>query len=39
MEGGTSVTFKGVAAGSFLPVQVVQVTSTISASGDILALF
>ena len=39
MEGGTEVTFKGVAAGSFLPVQVVQVTSAISSSGDILALF
>ena len=40
MEGAsTSVTFKGVAAGSFLPVLVKRVTSGIAAPGDILALY
>ena len=40
MEGAsTGVTFKGVAAGSFLPVLVKRVTSGIAAPGDILALY
>jgi len=34
-----TVTFKGVAAGSFLPVLVKQVVSGIAAPGDILALY
>jgi len=40
MEGASSsVTFKGVAAGSFLPVLVKRVTGGIAAPGDILALY
>ncbi len=46
MEGGTTVNFKGVAAGSFLPILVTHVTSatladgtTAASAGDIVALF
>ncbi len=40
MEGGESaITFKGVVAGSFLPVLVKRVTSGIASVGDVIALF
>ena len=39
LESGNAVTFSNVAAGSFLPVLVKRVTSTIAATGDILALY
>ena len=39
MEGGGDVTFKGVIAGSFLPVLVKRVTSGIASVGDVVALF
>lgn len=39
MESGSAATFKGVAAGSFLPVLVTQVTAGIANPGDILALY
>ena len=40
LEGNTtSTTFKGVPAGSFLPIQVTSLVSGQSAQGDILALF
>jgi hypothetical protein len=46
MEGGTSVSYKGVAAGSFLPILVTAVTAYtltdtagVKADNDILALY
>ena len=39
MEGDGEVTFKGVIAGSFLPVLVKRVTSGIASVGDVVALF
>ena len=39
LESGNTVTFKGVAAGSFLPVLAKQVTSGIATVGDVLALY
>jgi hypothetical protein len=38
-SGGDDVTFVGVYAGQFLPVNVVQVFSTDTTAGDILALW
>ena len=38
-EAGNPVTFKGVTAGSFLPVLAKRVTSGIAAIGDVLALY
>lgn len=39
MEGKAQVTFKGVNAGSFLPILVKEVKSGIASTGDILALY
>ena len=39
LESGQTVVFKGVAAGSFLPVLAKQVTSGIATVGDVLALY
>ena len=39
LESGESVTFRNVAAGSFLPVLAKRVTSAIATTGDILALY
>ena len=39
LESGNTVTFLNVAAGSFLPVLAKRVTTTITATGDILALY
>jgi len=39
LESGQTVTFLGVAAGSFLPVLAKQVTSGIGSVGDVLALY
>ncbi len=39
LESGNTATFKGVAAGSFLPVLAKQVTSGIASVGDVLALY
>ena len=39
LESGNTVTFRNVAAGSFLPVLAKRVTSAIAATGDILALY
>lgn len=37
--GGDEVTFKGLVAGTFIPVQVVQVFSTGTSVGEIIALW
>tara|TARA_R100001443_G_scaffold65052_1_gene74407 strand:- start:4116 stop:4691 length:576 start_codon:yes stop_codon:yes gene_type:complete len=39
LESGSSVIFKGVPAGSFLPVLAKRVNTTILATGDIIALY
>ena len=39
LESGSSVVFKGVPAGSFLPVLAKRVNTTIPATGDIIALY
>lgn len=39
LESGSSVIFKGVPAGSFLPVLAKRVNTTIPATGDIIALY
>ena len=39
LESGSSVVFKGVPAGSFLPVLAKRVNTTITATGDIIALY
>jgi hypothetical protein len=39
MEGGTEVTFKGVTAGSFLPILVTRVHATGTTAAEILALY
>jgi hypothetical protein len=42
MEGGTTVKFKGVTAGSFLPVLVTHVTalgSALTGTGELIALY
>lgn len=42
MEGGTTVQFKGVTAGSFLPVLVTHVTalgSALTGTGELIALY
>ena len=39
LESGNTVTFRNVAAGSFLPVLAKRVTSAIAATGDVLALY
>tara|TARA_R100000742_G_C4268110_1_gene86424 strand:- start:808 stop:1383 length:576 start_codon:yes stop_codon:yes gene_type:complete len=39
LESGSSVIFKGVPAGSFLPVLAKRINTTIPATGDIIALY
>lgn len=39
MEGGTEITFKGVTAGSFLPILVTRVWATGTTAEEILALY
>jgi hypothetical protein len=39
MESGSEVTFKGVTAGSFLPILVTRVWSTGTTASEILALY
>ena len=39
LESGNTVTFRNVAAGSFLPVLAKRVTSAIAVTGDVLALY
>lgn len=39
LESGSSVVFKGVPAGSFLPVLAKRINTTIPATGDIIALY
>jgi|GEM_PF-6293014 len=39
MEGGTTVIFKGIAAGTFMPILVTRVWATNTTVSDILAIF